>query len=35
MDSEPNTNNLSTINLKIHELNNNVKNDKDIKPRDI
>ena len=32
MDSEPNTNNLSTINLKIHELNNNVKNDKDINP---
>ena len=32
MDSEPNTNNLNAINLKIHELNNNVKNDKDIKP---
>ena len=32
MESEPNTNNLSIINLKIHELNNNVKSDKDIKP---
>ena len=32
MENEPNTNNLSIIKLKIHELNNNVKNDKDIKP---
>ena len=31
MENEPNTNNLNVINLKIHELNNNVKN-KDIKP---
>ena len=31
MENEPNTNNLNVINLKIHDLNNNVKN-KDIKP---